>query len=287
MKNSIKQFIHFNYATFNLNNPPAGKYMLGLDTEQNKLYVYKKGKAYDISQQFAKQFLNGNKLKVQLLPNTVASKVWVSDQIKNKVSSVFILKGIKDTYQEIISLQNPNVGDVYLCRDNSAEYVYTSENSWQELGGVSSIDAQKLEEVYESLQTLSGYLDRKIELQKKRAQLVQSILSASISGNSSNIANILIALNQHTNELNSLSTNFNELEQQFYGLNNQFLSLSGNNQIIIDSIKQKFNILSSNTSVISSSIYDITKEQFTLYDNNFEEIQNKIIQLSTNINNLK
>lgn len=68
---------------------------------------------------------------------------YVNERISS-LGTVLNIKGTKETLVEIEAIQDPSIGDVWICSSDNSEYVYVGEDEWEKLGPV--ID-------------LSGYLE--------------------------------------------------------------------------------------------------------------------------------
>ena len=106
---------------------------------------------------------------------TAASTAYVSDKIatlKQELAGALHFKGVVNTYEELIAIENPNEGDVWQVRTSpageNAEYAWAGAlNDWIELGTVIDLSAYETKAeataaINAAIETANQYTDTKI-----------------------------------------------------------------------------------------------------------------------------
>lgn len=106
--------------------------------------------------------------------DTAASTSYVRDAIddlKEELAGAFHFKGVVATYEDLEAIENPEIGDVYQVTTSpageNAEYAYTSEKGWIELGTVIDLSGyatlEELDRVADAtLESANSYTDEAI-----------------------------------------------------------------------------------------------------------------------------
>lgn len=96
--------------------------------------------------------------------DTAASTSYVRDAIddlKEELAGALHFKGVVATYEDLIAIENPEIGDVYQVTSSpageNAEYVYTEQKGWIELGTVIDLSG------YATLEELNRVADATLE----------------------------------------------------------------------------------------------------------------------------
>lgn len=181
--NFQKKYIPFSDIPFNLNNPPRDKLMLILDPVTKMFSIFINGQFIKIKTCAFDDIIKDGKIDLSVMPQQLASKCWVLSEIDKKTKNVFILKGKKCTLKEILDIKNPKVGEVWLCKEKSAQYVYTEQKRWEQLGSLIKFEFKQLDKIFESITKLEKQiLENKLLIQSEivRAKQQQNILNSKI-----------------------------------------------------------------------------------------------------------
>lgn len=140
-------------------------------------------------------FLPANAIPINGTDETVAGALenrYTKDEVDNIIKSlgtIQVLKGRVNTYEDLLAIENPRAGDVYIVGTSdteNSEYMYIG-NAWERLGPM--IDLSNLVTNNDLINKLSsyatiGYVDNAIE----NRQVVEYETSASMSGNELHLA---------------------------------------------------------------------------------------------------
>lgn len=178
-----KKYIPFSDIPFNLNNPPQDKLMLILDPVTKMFSIFINGQFIKIKTCAFDDIIKDGKIDLSVIPQQLASKLWVLSEIDKKTKNVFILKGKKETLKEILDIKNPKVGEVWLCKEKSSQYVYTEQKKWEQFGSLIKFEFKQLDKIFESITKLEKQiLENKLLIQSEiaRAKQQQHILNSKI-----------------------------------------------------------------------------------------------------------
>lgn len=141
-----------------------------------------------------------------------------------KSTSVYKPKGSVQTYQNLLDIENPEVGDVYnVVRQNGSipagtNYVYTSDGEWDALGG--SVDLSNYKTAAQTEADINN------ALQQSKTYTDNSVVSirTTVDGHSTQISNLMATTNTHTLQLSNAETNIEnntiQINQNTTNINN-------------------------------------------------------------------
>lgn len=199
--NYKKQFIAFSDLRTDLKNAPHDLPMIVLDLLSKQLALFYNNEFYYLTDKvkFEDYLING-KLDISLFPQSFANKQWISAQIDKKTQNIFLLKGKKENLEQILSIENPNIGDVWINNQQQNEYVYTQQHEWHQLGKQCEVKKQQIQQIniqinkiykaIENIYVLQNSLQLNklaIQSQIKRAINQQNLIKNNIKKDISNI----------------------------------------------------------------------------------------------------
>lgn len=140
------------------------------------------------------------------------------DYANSLVASVYKVKGSVQTYNNLLQITNPTVGDVYNVINTNMNYVYTNDG-WDQLG--STIDLTNYatlldvsEAVQGGLQDAKIYTESKISEYKAEVDNKNSKQDAFIAEHSLQIANQSSIINQNTQNITQNTQNITNIATQ-------------------------------------------------------------------------
>ena len=140
------------------------------------------------------------------------------DYANSLVASVYKVKGSVQSYNNLLQITDPTVGDVYNVINNNMNYVYTNDG-WDQLG--STIDLTNYatlldvsEAVQGGLQDAKIYTELKISEYKAEVDNKNSKQDAFITEHSLQIANQSSIINQNTQNIAQNTQNITNIATQ-------------------------------------------------------------------------
>lgn len=280
--NFKKHFIAFSDLKTDLKNAPYELPMIVLDLLTKQLALFYNNEFYYITDKikFEDYLING-KLDLSIFPQTLANKQWVSTQIDKKTQNVLLLKGKKNNFDQILSIENPQIGDVWICNQKQNEYVYTIQKQWQQLGKQCEVKKeqiqeinQKINEIYKSIENIYK-LQNSLQLNKLaiQSQINRAIKQQNLIKDNTEkyIANLKKELKDQTQRSKSVEQILKKATED----NNRLInSLLNNNQLQLESLE----------SILSSYNFEELSTSLSLVKSTVESQSNVLSELYTNIN---
>lgn len=145
IKDFRKQYIPFSDIRYNFNNPPTDNAVLIFQPQTKELMLFANCEYIKINTNAFDNAVLHDKFDPHCLPQSLATKFWVSQQINQKIKDAFILKGVKQHYIQLKTIRNAKPGDVWLCIQKKSWYVYTKQKHWESLSNNTSFDFQQIQ----------------------------------------------------------------------------------------------------------------------------------------------